>query len=1287
MLVILASAVYITMGDDARIRVDDDKSTFYVQNENNRWVVAGREYNKLFDGSSRMNRRSSSIEVTTRNYTFNNTQFVEIVRTTGYIRGPRIVDTYNFNSESTDIEQFPISHKVEIYNASGYFYRYEVRDLVYDGTTYKLNGELSIPFGRSMNVEIHPDYRWAWVYKTGILTAQYDIPSDYEVFNVRLFDPIIVDTGTPGFIVHNVGPWNITYYNDSAYASNLTFATKQVSGLAIAGASVTGRIINANRYGGTGTGNYFTPITIRDNYIRYDRFSSGIGKSALRTYLYLNSPVKNVWNFTADNVAIDYGYSVPRRATLYARGGASGSWATFSTSNDVTITPGFIITNYLDEGTCVVWNHTDSRFSDTITRFEEQANRNEITIGIAAGAPTKDEVWYMSLEHNTSDYDLIEACERWNVDYAQYPPNITTVSGIMKSNVPIHFTGGINISFNTTDSTSNKRWVYLNFDDTNSTVYFSVNSTDWSCSHTDEWTCSGTPNWINNLTISNISQVGVDITYSMDFGIGVVDAVILIGVDPDPNLPPEWDPVPTDQTNLYDTPFNYSVSAYDDITTGMENIFVNDTTNFKITTNGTAGDFSMSAAIENDTGLSIGKYYLNITANDTEGKTVSETIEIWVQDAWIIVEVNNTNTTWIEAGDGTGFNTTFNDLAEVWLDFNAPGLGYNITNSLTSPFEYIWETFVGLSTFNDSEWTLSKNFNLNSTYGAEGYFKIDKYASVIGAYFNFNGIELNGEFPHDIQVRIGNNSIIDLNLTGYLENNILYLDSLSNGIESQNFTSTGTMYLPYLGTGNTSFNLTFDIIGKSFSIIKYFDEYYDWFIPVTNDEDQYWLTNLSTGNLTAIELLTEPSGNVFCNVTISLWNMTQIGEDQVQGFSATYLIGNFTQQIQNYTYVNLFIPNILGKISLNLTNHFEISEGGFILIRLNSTGCWNGNFRSDLNFVMNNCPATPTQCKYVNQSWITTSWNWWSSTWPENDFAFSSVTDSEEPSFKFYFAESPTDIFIDAGSDGSFEWNITSPDKLNTTTQINITNTEINSYLSSNCLNSKYCDYPILFLLNSGGLIESRNINGSMEMPSIDFSSAFRDRLNDTNCPGNYNTTCNVMMNISASSNGTVKVSEINISYRGKSNYTILVHNNDYSVNDTAHLIVTDSNFSIIYPNKVSFWSVYPSSNNQKNVTPYGQSGSQAIWNISSQAYWPVNYTLKLAYNITNITIGASTTENRTQGQDLDDSPWLFGSLIEAIGSQRLWTWVDLFNVNTTLFRKLGNESLFGFEARCSECI
>ena len=100
------------------------------------------------------------------------------------------------------VEFFPISHTVTVLNAKGKFYRYTVDDLSGTGEKRKLSGQTNLKFGKNMKVELQKEYRWAWVgwpYGSDSLSAQYDINSNNETFNVRLFDPVGIefDTSAP----------------------------------------------------------------------------------------------------------------------------------------------------------------------------------------------------------------------------------------------------------------------------------------------------------------------------------------------------------------------------------------------------------------------------------------------------------------------------------------------------------------------------------------------------------------------------------------------------------------------------------------------------------------------------------------------------------------------------------------------------------------------------------------------------------------------------------------------------------------------------------------------------------------------------------------------------------------------------------------------------------------------------------------------------------------------------------------------------------------------------------
>lgn len=208
-LTLLTTGVILQLNDQVRLRVNEDKSTFYVPHETYPWIwtVSGREYNRLFDGSSIMNRQTSGIIIDT---TFDNlTNEITIKRITPYIRGPTIIDTYEFDGDIESVELFPISHTIEVYNASGKFYRYTVDDLTDTGPRRKLTNEVILEFGKNMKVKLHPNYRWAWIgwpYGSDSLSAQYNIPTDYEVFNVRLFDPPPAE----GFFHNNISATNLS---------------------------------------------------------------------------------------------------------------------------------------------------------------------------------------------------------------------------------------------------------------------------------------------------------------------------------------------------------------------------------------------------------------------------------------------------------------------------------------------------------------------------------------------------------------------------------------------------------------------------------------------------------------------------------------------------------------------------------------------------------------------------------------------------------------------------------------------------------------------------------------------------------------------------------------------------------------------------------------------------------------------------------------------------------------------------------------------------------------------
>lgn len=301
--ILLGSGIFYLEFQDVKLRIDEDKSTFYRPHEDYSWIwtVVGRERNQLFDGASLMYRDKDNIKI---NYTIEDNT-TTITRTTPYIRGPVVIDEYFFDGDIEDKKLFPIYHKIKVINASGKFLRYEAYDLIYDGDREKLSGNRK-EFGRDMVIEWQEEnHRWTWVYANGKLKAQYDIPSNNEEYNIRLFDPpsacIGTVTSTEFFCGDDINESCVMNGSVSNHAGNCFNIT------------VDDIIIDGNGYSidGNDVGNYSAiNANSRDN-ITIKNFGDGkCGASFGFTDYKTGITFNNVQNSLIENVTIDFAVGV-----------------------------------------------------------------------------------------------------------------------------------------------------------------------------------------------------------------------------------------------------------------------------------------------------------------------------------------------------------------------------------------------------------------------------------------------------------------------------------------------------------------------------------------------------------------------------------------------------------------------------------------------------------------------------------------------------------------------------------------------------------------------------------------------------------------------------------------------------------------------------------------------------------------------------------------------------------------------------------------------------------------
>jgi len=241
----------------------------------------------------------------------------------------------------------------------------------------------------------------------------------------------------------------------------------------------------------------------------------------------------------------------------------------------------------------------------------------------------------------------------------------------------------------------------------NSEFRYDLNASDLSVPLV--WRINDTTNF--NITteglITNNTGLGALNSYSILFN--VTDPYnnfysgVLVVTNESSFTAPSFDQTPTDQTTEYGGAFSYRVNVTDDY--NISTITVNDTTNFKITVNGSANDKYRSGLIENNTYLSLTSYSLNISASDEPGRVTSHIITITVQDTtpptWDQTPTDQNN----EFGEYFSYQVNASDLL---LD----AYGINDTTNFNLTGGLITSAYIGSTT--DS---YSLNITANDTSG------------------------------------------------------------------------------------------------------------------------------------------------------------------------------------------------------------------------------------------------------------------------------------------------------------------------------------------------------------------------------------------------------------------------------------------------------------------------------------------------------------------------------------------------------------------------------------------
>lgn len=181
-LVILTASLYVVLPDRVRIDVKPTTTTYQVF-ENNIWTLAATESVTLFDGSKKMLANNREITQSI------NGDIIEIKRTATWKDNITTIQTYIFDGSKKDVEFVPVSNKLQCFNCKGKILQYEYRNILYDGETKDITAPFS--FGHNMKIDWIGSY-YSKVFQqltSDKILIKFKPQKDYEVFDVRLFDP------------------------------------------------------------------------------------------------------------------------------------------------------------------------------------------------------------------------------------------------------------------------------------------------------------------------------------------------------------------------------------------------------------------------------------------------------------------------------------------------------------------------------------------------------------------------------------------------------------------------------------------------------------------------------------------------------------------------------------------------------------------------------------------------------------------------------------------------------------------------------------------------------------------------------------------------------------------------------------------------------------------------------------------------------------------------------------------------------------------------------------------
>jgi len=230
----------------------------------------------------------------------------------------------------------------------------------------------------------------------------------------------------------------------------------------------------------------------------------------------------------------------------------------------------------------------------------------------------------------------------------------------------------------------------------------------------------------------------------------------------------------------------------------------------------------------------------------------------------------------------------------------------------------------------------------------------------------------------------------------------------------------------------------------------------------------------------------------------------------------------------------------------------------------------------------------------------------------------------------------PSNVSLDFGNDGIYDYTMSGYlNGTNQTLEVNLTDANISGAFTGNAESGQTWLIPLRVFSATRGIININTINLTYDPNPVYLNlTSIRDYLK-----GLINmSTLNISVRSIA---GILNLTDLRYDYAGgNETYEILAHNDDYSVNVTRNVTAYFSQWDYEWIPNVRYIYFQPSTPNSVNVTPYGQTSTIPLFNITNLGYGGLDATLsaKINSSLNCVNTTMSLTSDKTDGIVLNET-------------------------------------------------